>query len=136
MFSILVSNTLIDLSPMKYKVIKAFTNFCIDELTIEQDFKLFLVDTSNDENIPEMSLACFMLENNDVFVRANGRIAMDINRSIAHELVHLQQKQENRIDLNSYTDIGGNTEDEANAVAGQLCKKFVNIFDCKWVYQF
>ncbi len=133
MFSILYSKNLTDLSIEKYKIIKAFINFCVDDLGITEDFRVFLFH-ADDTNRPEMSLACYEPETNDVWARVNGRIVMDINRSIAHELVHLQQKQQDRLNMESYTDVGGPVEDEANAVAGQLCKKFIYAFDCKWIY--
>ena len=47
----------------------------------------------------------------------------DILRSVAHELVHHHQNQENKLNR-PIQDIGGSIEDEANGVAGQLVKKF------------
>lgn len=133
-FGIEYSKKLTDLSPNKYKIIKCFTNFCLDFLKINDvSFTLYLLH-SKDEEKPNMSLACFDLQNNNTYVRCDGRYVYDICRSIAHELVHLQQKLNNKIDLNKYTDIGGEIEDEANAVAGIICKSFIKKFNSNWVY--
>lgn len=58
-------------------------------------------------------------------VRINGknRMLVDIMRSIAHEFVHHRQFEQGRLEVKP-PDIGGEIEDEANAVAGQLIKKF------------
>lgn len=58
-------------------------------------------------------------------VRINGknRMLVDIMRSIAHEFVHHRQFEQGRLEVKP-PDIGGEIEDEANAVAGQLIKKY------------
>jgi hypothetical protein len=134
-FNIEYSKNLIDLSPVNYKIIKCFTNFCLQYLNIDGvNFNLYLVSTK-DENYPKMSLACFDLKNNDTYVRTDGRFVYDVCRSIAHELVHLQQKLNNKINMDKYTDIGGDIEDEANAVAGVICKTFIKKYGCDWIYK-
>lgn len=113
------------------EIYKCFTSFCVLFLKIEQPFNLYLVNKNHDI---DMTLAAFNVKNNDIYVRNEDRFFYDVCRSIAHELVHLQQKQEERLNLSEYTDIGGQVEDEANAVAGQICKTFVKKFNCKWIY--
>lgn len=58
-------------------------------------------------------------------VRINGknRMLVDIMRSVAHEFVHHRQFEQGRLEVKP-PDIGGEIEDEANAVAGQLIKKY------------
>ena len=54
-----------------------------------------------------------------------GRLIIDILRSVAHELVHHNQFESGEIKNNDVVkDIGGKIEDDANAIAGQLVKKF------------
>jgi Zn-dependent peptidase ImmA (M78 family) len=133
MFNIHSSNNVKDLKGIKFNIIHVFTNFCIKYLGINEDFNLYLV--SNDDKIPEMTFACFDLKNNDIYVISNNRHALDICRSIAHELVHLKQKQDNEIDLSKYTDIGGKIEDDANSIAGRICKEFMKKYNAKWLYK-
>jgi hypothetical protein len=123
----------LELDDNQYNIIKIFINYCIDFLKLTEDFNVYLVN-GDDPDKPDMTLACFDMKTNDVWVRCNGRIVMDICRSIAHELVHLKQKIYNEIDMSDYTDIGGKIEDEANSVAGIICKSFVKKYNCKWIY--
>ena len=48
---------------------------------------------------------------------------VDIMRSVAHEFVQHRQFEQGRLEVKP-PDIGGEIEDEANAVAGQLIKKY------------
>lgn len=52
------------------------------------------------------------------------RHVIDCCRSIAHEMVHERQKYQNRLGQ-PVPEIGGEIEDEANAVAGQIVKEFI-----------
>jgi hypothetical protein len=45
-------------------------------------------------------------------------------RSIAHELTHKRQYEEDRV-KHPVQDVGGEIEDEANAKAGIIIKKFI-----------
>ena len=53
---------------------------------------------------------------------------MDILRSLAHELVHHKQKEngdfKNKEVIKDIPEVGGHIEDEANAIAGRLIKKY------------
>ena len=64
----------------------------------------------------------------DKIINVNGRnrALVDIMRSLAHELVHHQQFELGKLKVKP-PDIGGEIEDEANAVAGQLIKKYSKI---------
>jgi Zn-dependent peptidase ImmA (M78 family) len=54
-----------------------------------------------------------------------GRSLADFLRTLAHELVHFHQRKVGKIELNKqYQDVGGELEDEANAVGGQIIKSY------------
>jgi hypothetical protein len=62
-----------------------------------------------------------------VAIYAKERALVDIMRSIAHELVHLKQDTEGRLEQNEHDKnnaAGSPIENEANAVAGQIIRKF------------
>lgn len=130
MFNLHVSKNLSDINS---ELIKAFTSFCINYLDIKSDFNIYLV--SNKDDIPDMTFACFDLKNNNIFVTSNNRHVLDVCRSLAHELVHLGQKERNEIDMDTYTDIGGKIEDDANSIAGRICKEFIKKYNAKWIYK-
>jgi hypothetical protein len=65
------------------------------------------------------------LKNNHIKVLKNGRILIDVLRTLAHEWVHEYQHQKMGLtDSMKKLKIGGWSENHANAVAGILIKKF------------
>lgn len=135
MYSISYSKKIDNISPVKFKVIKLFIDYCVNYLDIKQDFKVYLFHRL-DNSIPEgITLACYNPNNNDIHVRTDNRYFYDVCRSIAHELVHLKQNQNDEIDWEKFTNIGGICENEANFEAGILCKLFVQENNAKWIYK-
>lgn len=103
----------------KYTIFK-FIKFVSDELSLNQPFKVRLVKQRDDDL---RTYAYYDPQNGDVKVYCKDRGLADILRSIAHELIHHQQNETGKLEMPSQ-DIGGEVEDEANSVAGQLVKKF------------
>ena len=102
-------------------VTQDFVDFCQQELGYSTPATCDIVDNRDDL----VTLAAYNLKDNSVKVYGKDRAIADILRSVAHELVHHKQLEDGRIDINNLPkDIGGEIEDEANAVAGQLVKKF------------
>jgi len=103
----------------KYAIVK-FIKFVNDELNLNQPFKVKLV-TQRDGDLK--TYAYYNPQNGDVKVYCRDRGLADVLRSIAHELIHHHQNQMGKLEEPTQ-DIGGEIEDEANSVAGQLVKKF------------
>jgi Zn-dependent peptidase ImmA (M78 family) len=103
----------------KYAIVK-FIKFVNDELNLNQPFKVKLV-TQRDGDLK--TYAYYNPQNGDVKVYCRDRGLADVLRSIAHELIHHHQNQMGKLEQPTQ-DIGGEIEDEANSVAGQLVKKF------------
>jgi len=107
-----------------------FVDFCQQELGYTLPASCDVVDNRDDLT----TLASYNLKDNSVKVYGKDRAIADILRSVAHELVHHKQLEDGRIDINNLPkDIGGEIEDEANAVAGQLVKKFG--YDRREIYE-
>ena len=62
--------------------------------------------------------------NNDIFVYVTNRSTPDILRTLAHELVHLKQRQDGYIGGPEDGATGSDVENEANAAAGILLRDF------------
>ncbi len=112
------------------EIVGDFLDFCQDSLGYETPASVELV-TDRDKLV---TLASYNLNDNSVRVYSKNRALADVLRSIAHELVHHKQLEDGRIDVNNPPqDVGGEIEDEANALAGQLVKAFgytgVNIYE-------
>lgn len=103
----------------KYTILK-FIKFINDELNINKPFKVSLVK-HRDEDLK--TYAYYDTNRGFVKVYCKQRGMADVLRSIAHELIHHVQNQRGQLN-EPVPDIGGQIEDEANSVAGQLVKKF------------
>jgi len=77
-----------------------------------------------DEKTPEMTSACYSPDDKKITILSKDRKFMDVARSIAHEMVHQKQHE----DLGDSDKIDGMTgskhEDEANAIAGRIIRKY------------
>lgn len=103
----------------KYALVK-FIKFIQDELDLNTPFKVQLVTNRSDDL---RTYAYYNPSNGLVKVYCKNRGLADVLRSVAHELIHHLQNQRGQLQV-PVPDIGGEIEDEANSVAGQLVKKF------------
>jgi len=113
-----------DIKKLNEGVIEDFIEFGKKELSLDDDFRVNL--TSNGEDIE--TLANYDMLDNEINVLTKDRADADIIRSIAHEMVH--HKQNVRGDLRGNPEEGEDGspwEDEANARAGVLVRKFGKI---------
>lgn len=106
----------------KENTVKRFISFCIKYLSLVDNVDIQLVDERKKHKIK--TTAYYNHEDKKVVVYAKNRMLVDVLRSLAHELVHAQQWEDNRITL-PVPDVGGIIENEANAVAGIIIKKFI-----------
>ena len=105
-------------------VIDDFIEIGKKELSLDDDFRVNL--TSNGDDIE--TLASYDMIDNEINVLTKDRAEADIIRSIAHEMVH--HKQNERGDLRGNPEEGEDGspwEDEANAKAGVLVRRFGKI---------
>ncbi len=106
--------------PQKYTLYK-FVKFVEKELGIKNPFKV----TTSYNHDKFKTTAYYNNQTGEIAVYVKGRLIIDILRSVAHELVHHNQFESGEIKNNDVVkDIGGKIEDDANAIAGQLVKKF------------
>ncbi len=110
---------------MTPEVIETITKFCItcnDYLGLDCDFTVKVVKDKSKYGIK--TTAFYNPANNNICIWGDGRNVLDICRSIAHEMVHMMQNQKGLI-TGPIKDIGGFHEDQANAKAGEIVKKFI-----------
>ena len=104
---------------------KTFNSANKTELDLDDDFGVELEDDSDELE----TLASYDMEDNKVKVLSKNRALPDIIRSIAHELVHHKQNQGGELtgDKEEGED-GAPLENEANAKAGEIVRKFGKIY--------
>ncbi len=110
-----------------------FTTWSIKKLGIKTDFDVVFSGIGQIEGI---STGGYDPLTNEVIARLENRNVIDVARTVAHELVHLKQKELGKIkDGIPVQDIGGPIEDEANAIAGVMLKVYAKEYG-RWIYNF
>lgn len=112
----------LNLNENKSQYIAEFCVYCADMLPIEGDFQIYVVSERKPYNIS--TTAAYIVNENSCYVYGKNRALADVMRSIAHEMTHMMQDQTGLI-RGPIRDAGGFHEDQANARAGELIKKFV-----------
>lgn len=106
----------------KEKIIYHFIDFAQMELGLKSLPQISLIDDSSVAK--EMrSLGGYNPSSNKLIVITNNRLTADILRTIAHELVHRKQDEDHILHPDS-GETGSPEENEANALAGVLLRKY------------
>ena len=110
-----------------------FIEFCAQELPVQGPIVIKFVPKIDKGKI---TTGGFNPEDKTIASRFEGRAMVDILRTIAHELVHYSQSERGEFDSPDYVhqDIGGPIEDEANAVAGVMIKRFAQEKNARYIY--
>ena len=106
-----------------YSLISEFIKFAAKELSLKQLPSGITVSYDTDKAKNNKSMGHFNPENSKVWLYVKDRTPADYLRTLAHELVHRKQAEDNRLDVNSGK-TGSEIENEANAQAGVLLRKF------------
>ena len=123
----------LNIQPNKVKLMGEFCYFCAKHLPITGDFKVYV--TSDRKNNRITTTALYEVDNNVCRVYGKNRALVDICRSIAHEMTHMMQDEQGLL-TGHIQDAGGFHEDQANAKAGELIKRFAKSRDDrKMIYE-
>lgn len=107
------------------KVMAAFVNFAKKELGIDDGIKVALAY----ERTPDIKTTAYYNMSGFVKIYVKDRAIIDVCRSIAHELVHHKQNLEGRLsDSVKDGEDGSDIENEANAVAGVIIRKWGKLY--------
>tara|TARA_A100001011_G_scaffold342678_1_gene376387 strand:+ start:571 stop:984 length:414 start_codon:yes stop_codon:yes gene_type:complete len=112
----------LELDSKKKQYIAEFCSYCADMLPIEGNFKVYVVSEREPYSIS--TTAAYIVNENSCYIYGKNRALPDIMRSIAHEMTHMMQDQTGLL-RGKIRDAGGFHEDQANARAGELIKRFV-----------
>ena len=118
----------------KIKLMAEFCNFCADYLPIIDDFEIQVIDNRSKHGIT--TTAAYYIGENKCVIYGKNRAFVDVLRSIAHEMTHMMQDELGLIGERPIRDAGGYHEDQANARAGELIKRFAkSSTDRKQIYE-
>jgi hypothetical protein len=118
-----ISKDLADLND-NVKLIADFIDRCNNELSIDEecDYSIYCVDDRKKHGIK--TTAFYDPRDNTIKIYAKGRMIIDCLRSLAHEMTHMMQQEKGLI-TGPVKDEGGFHEDQANAKAGLIVKRFI-----------
>jgi|LauGreDrversion4_2_1035121.scaffolds.fasta_scaffold52555_3 Zn-dependent peptidase ImmA (M78 family) len=101
-------------------IVNEFVKFTAKELQLKSlPAKIKMV--GSDYSKQHLTFGTYQPDNDEIVIVKNGRHMVDTLRTLAHELVHHKQREEQK-ELDG-TD-GSEIENEANAMAGTLLRKF------------
>jgi len=112
----------IGMSPEDVKTVFMFCKDCTIDLNLDCNFNVKIVFDKKAHGIK--TTAYYNPENNMICVLGKDRHVLDICRSIAHEMTHMMQHEKGLI-TGPIKDVGGFHEDQANAKAGEIVKRFI-----------
>ena len=121
----------------KGRIVGEFVKFAMDRLKLDTKTIPFSIKLVKDNEFATTfkSFGGFDPVSNDVYVYVSNRSVPDILRTLAHELVHLKQRQGGYIGGPEDGATGSDVENEANAAAGILLRDFgrrnENIYESK-----
>ena len=105
-------------------LISNFIDLCNTELSIDEscNYKIYFVDDREIHSIK--TTAFYNPYDNTIKIYAKDRMIIDSLRSLAHEMTHMMQNEMGLI-TGPVKDEGGFHEDQANAKAGLIVKRFI-----------
>lgn len=93
-----------------------FVNFVCDRLSIDTAPQIVVKSI-------DKSFGAYNPERNELYIDIKNRHPMDVFRTIAHELVHVKQKETGKLDnMAQASETGSKEENEANAIAGEIMR--------------
>lgn len=105
-------------------ILKRFIIFIKQQLRLTYDIPIILVDDA--DFAKKINAFGEISSNNVVHISIINRHPMDILRTVAHEYVHYKQHLEKGIPR-KISHAGDATENQANAKAGELMRKYGNL---------
>ena len=108
------------LNDREFEIVQDFVSYLQSQLPLKSNVTINLVP----ERLSTMTTG-LRLPHSQIFVLADGRILIDILRTLSHEWVHEFQHQ--KMGVKNFTktqDIGGPVENLANILSGIFMKKY------------
>jgi nicotinamide mononucleotide adenylyltransferase/Zn-dependent peptidase ImmA (M78 family) len=114
------------------KALGKFMKFATEALQLHNPPAGLILSQDTNESRSKHTFGHFTPETKKIWLYVKNRNTADVLRTLAHELVHLKQAEDNRLDQNS-GETGSPIENEANAMAGVLLRNFGK--DNEFIYE-
>jgi pyrimidine deaminase RibD-like protein/GNAT superfamily N-acetyltransferase len=104
------------------KILHRFYDSCVDKLKLKNPPRLHL-ETTPDWSRENGSFGQYESETNTLILATAGRHVLDILRTMAHEMTHRQQDEQEPLPIDA-GETGSPWEDQANAMAGRIMRQW------------
>jgi hypothetical protein len=116
------------------QTINEFIKYAVKELDISTSPKVIVLSKDQEKAQERSSFGSFDPSTNEIWIYIGNRNMADILRTLAHELIHHKQREDNQLQPDS-GETGSEIENEANAKAGVLLRDYgennKNIYESK-----
>lgn len=116
------------------QTINEFIKYAVKELDINTSPKVIVLSKDQEKAQERSSFGSFDPNTNEIWIYIGNRNMADILRTLAHELIHHKQREDNQLQPDS-GETGSEIENEANAKAGILLRDYgkdnKNIYESK-----
>jgi len=116
----------------KKKTLSQYLPYCVRSLGLEKDYTGYLIDDREKYDI--QSTAYSNYAKREFYIYCKDRAFADVLRSIAHELAHFSQGENNEIE-GERLHFSSEYEDEANAFAGQMLNAFSEVMGYEKIFE-
>ena len=114
------------------KALGKFMKYATEALQLQNPPAGLTLSQDTNESRSKHTFGHFTPDTKKIWLYVKNRNTADILRTLAHELVHLKQAEDGRLDQNS-GETGSPIENEANAMAGVLLRNFGK--DNEFIYE-
>ena len=101
------------------EIIKKFCNLLMKKMKLSNNLTIEFLDG----RYGKMTTGSFTPKKNKIKILSKGRMLADILRTLSHEWAHVHDHE--KIKIKDRKDIGGESENFANAKSGELTKMFI-----------
>jgi len=108
-------------------ILKDFIGYIINSISISKPYPIITFNNEANFGTKNRSFGSFNVNENEIVVATHNRNLADILRTLAHEMVHFKQKQNGKLNINNAIKSGADgseIENEANAIAGVILRKY------------
>jgi len=117
----------------KIMLLKCFIKYAFRALSLSQEYAIYIVDDRHKWKLA--TTGEFNNECNAIIVYAKCRAFVDILRSLGHECVHAKQYELGNKFTHDYLHFDNVSEDEANAIAGELVNAYSEVIGHDAIYE-
>lgn len=106
-------------SQKEIEIIKKFCSLLMKKMKLSNDIRIEFLNKQKGK----MTTGSFNNKNSTIKVLSKNRMLADILRTLSHEWAHAYDHE--KLNIKDRRDIGGKSEDYANAKSGELTKMFI-----------